>query len=115
MKPDCRACGLCCVPEFDDEAYVDLLPNDVRRLPARMARHVRLQPRFLAEPSPVLATKHDKDGNCVCVALRGRLARAVSCGVYAQRPDACRNAIQPGDKDCKSIRMKYEALFEDES
>jgi len=114
LKPDCRACGLCCAALYaDNESWADLTDEDIAALPKRWKKYaLPVTPGWaFTENHYAFATKYDKDGNTVCVGLKGTLARKVSCALYENRPSVCRDSIQPGNKDCKTLRSKYAMLF----
>jgi len=80
-------------------SWVEVEPDDrllrradlVRKLVVRDADgvpHLRLAP----------------DGRCL--ALRGAVGRAVSCGIYGERPSPCRH-VQPGDALCERYRRAH--------
>ena len=100
---DCRTCGACCGPTYDDETHVDLFDVDVARLsPAYRRTNVAHSGTGLA-----LRTKRTKQSGTVCVALRGTVGRRVSCGIYDRRPDACR-CFSPGGAACLEARRALE-------
>jgi Fe-S-cluster containining protein len=120
---DCRRCGLCCVSWEDQEAYCDISAKDLRRLsPSWASRNVydfAVMERVVAElegrqslPIAALktASREQKTGPlkgcevCACVALRGSLLHQTYCSIYERRPDACREAVKPGDRSCREIR-----------
>ena len=116
MKPlpvalDCRTCGACCVSNWDTPGYVSIEDGDVDRLEAHFT--LRTVQRLLHDENPgmedpyslYLATKEDKQGNVVCVGLRGTVGRRVSCRLYEARPEVCRK-FEPGSLSCKAARAQ---------
>lgn len=95
---DCRTCGVCCVGNAYDETFIDLLPEEAARFPVRWVIYDR-------NGYAALATR-GRTGRCI--ALRGSVGCAVECQVYEERPNVCRNALQPGDKLCRQIRRENE-------
>lgn len=93
-KYDCRACGACCKPLFDDPVYVDVLPKDIQRMPKRYQKLVTLG---------ALKTKQTKFNGCACVALIGRIGYKVYCDIHAVKPKVCKN-FRPGSRECKNSR-----------
>ena len=96
---DCQRCGACCIADFDEPTYVTLMPSDEKRLPAKY-REQMVQKIFGGS----LNTKHDKQGNCVCVALKGVVGKSVSCMIYEHRPKVCRD-FTPGNVNCTAARL----------
>ena len=103
MLPDCRTCGACCGPEHDVPSYADLVPADLLRLSARFVREQTV--REVGAHITAIRTKRTRSGT-VCSALRGTVGRRVSCSIYANRPQVCRDAIQPGDRACLDERRR---------
>jgi hypothetical protein len=94
---DCRTCGACCAPERNDALYVGVTALDVKRMTRQFARsHVA---------HGALLTKLDPVGRCVCVALRGTIARRVSCAIYDRRPEECRR-LTAGSRECLAARKQ---------
>ncbi len=124
---DCRSCGACCIAPGRQTEFCDLSEFDVDRLPKRFVRlHVVSDSpaaRVIAAvsghvlPYAVIEAhfREQKAGPYaggdvnVCAALRGSVGHRVSCRVYAKRPEACREAVKPGDWNCLMLRK---ALFE---
>jgi len=126
-RPDCRTCGLCCVSLQDQDSYCDVTATDVTRLGTRWSKRNVL---FWTPWDSLMTTintgqrggvgairtawKMQRSGPmkgteaCACVALRGSLRHAVSCGVYRKRPEACRTAAVPGDEACLQVRRMFE-------
>ena len=88
---DCQACGACCAysadwPRFsiEDDEEIALIP-----------------PKFVAR---------DESGmRCAgvrCTALTGEVGKHTACGVYAVRPQVCRECM-PGDPECLMARRAY--------
>lgn len=87
---------------------MDLDPEDLRRMGSRNVRlHVVQKQSFAAlrtvsreVPRGPLA----EATICACSFLRGSPGVQVSCGIYDKRPRSCREAIRPGDRDCRALR-----------
>ncbi len=87
----CQSCGACCAysenwPRFsieDDDALA--------RIPSELVN---------ARGS---CMRCDNDR---CAALAGKIGEAVSCTIYAVRPDVCRTCM-PGDAECAIARRKH--------
>ena len=110
--PDCRTCGLCCIPPFEQEAFADVGPEDIERMGARRARRLVRLADFGFGGAIKTTCDEVRRGPLAgaivtrCAALRGTPGVRVSCTIYAVRPDVCRNAIKPGDKTCRSLRRE---------
>ncbi|MGJ4901516.1 YkgJ family cysteine cluster protein [Bradyrhizobium sp. HKCCYLS2058] len=87
----CQSCGACCAyssnwPRFtieEDEA-LDLIPAEL-----------------VNERLSGMRCDGDR-----CCGLDGEIARAVSCRIYAIRPEVCRICM-PGDAECAMARRKF--------
>lgn len=120
--PDCQTCGLCCVTLDDQEVWCDVTPEDEKRLPKKFVRLNVLKPTTAHQlaaalhghelPYAAIKSKWTKQTSgslkgvsaCACVALQGNLLHKVRCKVYKTRPQACRDAMQPGDDACLELR-----------
>lgn len=128
--PDCRECGLCCVSPHDQECFCDLLEEDEKRLGSRTLRGKVVYPTFFDQLAHEIDGRHipaaiktrwveQKAGplkgisTCSCVFLQGSLLKKVSCQVYEKRPRACRVAVKPGDRTCKTLRKMTRDLLQD--
>ena len=87
----CTSCGACCSydaewPRFtlESDAAIEALPE---ALIAEDLRGMRCN-------------------GVRCCALQGEVGVATSCGVYAQRPEVCREC-QPGDDACTMARRHH--------
>lgn len=129
---DCQTCGLCCVAGHEQDAFCDLTEADLERfITNRGKRWIRRNVLFATafdllcqaidggrSVGAALRTKIRKVRAgplkdyeiCACFALRGSPLRKVSCSIYEDRPHACRIAVKPGDKVCKTIRRQTKAL-----
>ena len=128
MKPDCRKCGLCCIANYDQEAFADVTIEDVERLNRRWAKKNILYPRTIDLLAAVIDSTSlvhgavrtrwvtSKTGPlkgteaCACVALQGSIGYRVRCTIYNRRPEVCRKAVKPGDRICKAIRKEILGL-----
>lgn len=90
---DCRSCGACCGPEFDEPTYASVSRTDVERLP----RHALRRLVVLRKGDGAMRTKRVKRDGVVCAALEGRRGQQCSCSIYDARPDACREFERGGD------------------
>jgi Fe-S-cluster containining protein len=86
---DCTACGACCFGGHD--RYVALLPEDRGRAIPETATTLRDGRRYMTMAC----------GHCaqLSVTADGRLV----CGIYAERPEACR-AFRAGSFECLKAR-----------
>ena len=128
--PNCRTCGVCCVSLQDDDIWAELTMADAERLGERWCRRNVLghsmmdvlcrtldgQPSYLGD----IMTKWRKLRAgpfkgvevCTCVALRGSILHRVSCSVYEKRPAVCRNALNPGERQCLEARRLFQQAVE---
>lgn len=108
--PKCQSCGACCSfyawqpmrmpaprrPLAGDPAYTFQSKTVTRYVwPDGTAETFRENIHWMR--------REKVDGWWRCTALRGTLGKAVSCGVYRQRPPACRD-FDPGSPMCQAIR-----------
>jgi Fe-S-cluster containining protein len=116
-QPDCTKCGLCCIPDYQCDFFVNLSEKDVARLPKRAQKLVH---RWSPEGTPSLETvnRNIRRGPlkgaeiCACVFLRGAPLVQVSCAIYAARPRVCRDAIKPGSRLCQRVRKDMKLWIE---
>lgn len=109
---DCESCGACCsygVPYLAaSEAYryyVEVTKGDHDRLEA--AGKVRLivlneNPRELAH-GHMRMTKPNREIPSQCAALEGEIAKMVTCSIYKDRPNVCRD-FEVGSTECLRAR-----------
>ncbi len=97
-----------------EETYVNLTPKDEERLGKRYVRlhvinsEIRTRPT-LNKAGPLKGTE-----DCRCVSLRGSIGKQVSCSIYEKRPDVCRKALKPGDRQCAVVRRTFKDMCESE-
>ena len=87
----CTSCGACCAtsanwPRFtiEDDAALDAIP-------------------------PALVNGRQSGMRCEgdrCAALQGKVGETTACGIYALRPQVCRDCL-PGDDECAKARRKF--------
>jgi Fe-S-cluster containining protein len=102
---DCQTCGACCFSPWTGDGYVRLYDLDRERLEP-LGLPVVLQTQGYDDPPEVIAklgTKSDEQGGRVCVAFEGRAGQACACGIYAARPEACRQ-FEVGGLLCQEAR-----------
>ncbi len=87
----CQGCGACCAysenwPRFstEEDDALDLIPKELVNARGSGMR-----------------CENDR-----CAALSGKIGEAVSCTIYAIRPEVCRICM-PGDAECAMARRKY--------
>lgn len=120
--PDCRTCGLCCIALQDTEIWAEVTMADAVRLGSPWCKkHIigfSLLSMVCRAPGASLGGietvwREVKAGPmkgvrvCVCVALRGSPLHRCSCRVYDKRPEVCRKALNPGEKQCLEARRMY--------
>jgi Fe-S-cluster containining protein len=87
----CQSCGACCA--FSHEWPRFSLESD--------EAIARIPPAFVDDAHGRMRCDGDR-----CSALVGEIGKATACGVYAVRPDVCREC-QPGDAECLMARRRY--------
>lgn len=98
MTVDCKACGACCVGEYDDGlGFADVLVDDMKR----MSRHVKARMNGVPMTPGVMTERWGK----VCGFLRGTPGKRTSCGIYESRPSPCR-AFRVGSAACIKARRE---------
>jgi Fe-S-cluster containining protein len=106
-KYDCQMCGACCYSPWTGDAYVRLYEIDIERLrPHNLP--VIMQTQGYGDPPEVLeklGTKMDSQNRRVCIAFVGSVAEPCGCGVYEDRPVACRK-FEVGDVLCREARVR---------
>jgi len=129
----CVRCGLCCISPYDQDVFCDVLTKDLHRLSNSFIRRnvqtsgvfdlvVALQ-KGQHCPQAALKTRwrEQKSGPlkdyelCMCVALRGTALVKVRCSIYDKRPDACRDAVKPGDKVCREVRRAFKEQVDEQN
>lgn len=105
---DCLTCGACCASPSPGQSYVLVDEADIRRLEGTGLPVLRLEVQDAEPPETVeaLPTKLDPHGRKVCVALDGCAGGANACGVYTQRPRACR-LFEVGGLFCRLARQEF--------
>ena len=92
---DCVKCGACCATNWQEDHYVTLNEEDVRRLTdedrERLIIYIDGEDR-----RPAMRTRYNRRGELVCAALQGFTGCRVSCSIYEDRPDACRRFSRGG-------------------
>ena len=111
---DCRTCGACCASLGTESGKIaDMTHADVARMSRRTVRlHVlrgdlATRATWKAQRSGPLAGMKA----CVCSALRGSVFKAVSCGIYEERPDVCRT-FEVGSNRCLDARREAKRWIE---
>lgn len=114
---DCQKCGACCCSISDQASFCDLTNDEVEAFsPQFRSRNVVYYGVFEqlthAYPPAALRTKWMKHKagrfkGCevlVCCQLEGSVLHRVKCRIYDRRPGVCKQAVKPGDKNCRWIR-----------
>ena len=108
MAYDCQTCGACCASHWNGDGYVRLYDMDLARLDG-MGLPILQQEQGYGDPPeviPKLGTRFDDHGQRVCVAFQGSIGGACACGVYEQRPEACRR-FESGSTLCREARQRF--------
>ena len=111
---DCRRCGICCTSLTWGETYVNLTPEDERRLGKRYVRLYVISSEIRTRPTLNRTGPLKGVEDCRCVSLRGSIGKQVSCSIYEKRPDVCRKALKPGDRQCREVRRMFKEMCERE-
>jgi Fe-S-cluster containining protein len=90
----CLACGACCKTYRVSFYWAEA---DERGLPAALVERVTPHVSCMAGTNAAAP---------VCAALGTGDAGPLSCGVYGQRPEPCRE-VQPGDDKCQRARLRH--------
>jgi Fe-S-cluster containining protein len=113
--PECRACGACCVDDYDYGIVADLNDEDEKRLGSRRMKWLavdastlkayRLPPALAGLDGRAYATGSTlRNGFIVCKALRGTVGRRCSCIVYEDRPEVCRDFKRGGPSCIEALQ-----------
>lgn len=102
MTYDCQACGACCVNPPDNHGegfpwWVEVEDGDT------IMKRADLVAKLVIRDTNDVPHLRIAEGDGRCLALRGAIGRAVSCGIYHHRPSPCRR-VQPGDANCLRAR-----------
>ena len=87
---------------YTGDAYVALDESEAARM-ALAHLPVILQRQGGTEFVPKLGTKLTANGTKVCAAFEGVVCSTASCGIYEERPNACRQ-FDVGGKACREAR-----------
>lgn len=123
-KPDCTTCGVCCIAPDDQDEFCDIDEADEKRLGSAFTRRYVNYPSFFDQLCReidgrqlwgAIKTKwvKEKEGPhkgaqfCRCICLKGVVGKKVYCSVYEKRPRACREAVKPGDRACRTLQRAF--------
>ena len=87
----CQSCGACCAYSADWPRFALETEEEILAIPREVVDDARGTMRCTGDR---------------CVALHGEVGVAVTCTVYAVRPEVCR-ACQPGDDSCQLARRRF--------
>lgn len=90
----CQSCGACCAA-FRVSFY--WAEAEARGIAPQWVEQVN--ERFSCMAGTNRAAPH-------CIALGGKVGQAVSCAIYLQRPEPCRE-VQSGDSQCAKARQRH--------
>jgi Fe-S-cluster containining protein len=117
---DCRACGACCVAEYNTGHYAHLTEKDAERLhgAGRLYELAEITNRslpLLAYDEEFWAMKTEERTQdhwklILCKAFRGKVGERCWCAIYDLRPEVCRD-FEPGSEDCHWSRAEAEGLL----
>ena len=107
-EPSCQECGACCraLPTWEGpNIYVRLNRYDLDQLTSEEQKNyvVEFQDEYGAVAAIGMIDRR-------CSALKGEIGCSVSCDVYENRPDICRE-FQPGSEQCLRARDEAGLIF----
>jgi len=111
---DCRRCGICCTSLTWEDTYVNVTPQDEKLLGKRYVRLNVINGEVRTRPTVNKAGPLKGAEDCRCVSLRGSIGKQVGCSIYEKRPDVCRKALKPGDRQCIAVRRMFVEMCERE-
>jgi len=88
---DCQSCGACCTYSAEWPRFTLESDEVLDRIP----------PELVAEDLSGMRCENDR-----CLALGGAVGERTACGIYALRPQVCRDC-QPGDPECLMARERH--------
>lgn len=96
--PDCQTCGACCA------FYTCVAVEDTDTVPR--SHYWKIGERAGA-PVPIARRQLRRDPvTNNCVGLVGEIGKVVRCGIYRNRPAACRN-FEAGSDQCRAARRAF--------
>jgi len=97
---DCQSCGACCKahPSYEGMNYVRIYNEDAQRMTPEQRQQYTVKLRGGAHAMRLVEDKR-------CAALDGEIGSCVSCRIYDNRPEVCRN-FERGDDSCRFARME---------
>jgi hypothetical protein len=87
----CQSCGACCATSADWPRFSLESDEALARIPDAL----------VADGGSGMRCEGDR-----CCALQGVVGASTACGIYAVRPDVCREC-QPGDAECLIARRRH--------
>lgn len=102
-EPECKSCGACCVGHTSDGDFVPVTALDRKRLPTKYVK--KLQAIEPVEDGPYAFGLKRFGDHEACIALKGTLGKAITCDVYATRPEFCRQ-FERGSDECRDRRRE---------
>lgn len=108
---NCETCGACCrASSFMDlvplRPFADMTDTEAEEIETKHPGSVTLTSPsgWTFDPQRfVMSIKQGEYGRCV--ALRGKVGKKVSCAIYEDRPETCRE-FEPGSERCLEVRRK---------
>jgi Fe-S-cluster containining protein len=98
---DCQSCGACCVEAGSVPVYSG------ENVPRYLTRSVRNCFGFAAWEAEDGIRQMAKYPGGRCKALKGTVGASCACGIYARRPEVCRD-FEPGSDACIEARRAAE-------
>lgn len=100
LEFDCQSCGACCRahPNYEGANYVRIYDEDAERMTQKQRQLYTVKLRGNKHAMRLVGDKR-------CAALEGEIGGCVSCRIYDNRPEVCRN-FERGDDSCRFARME---------
>lgn len=87
----CQSCGACCAYSYDWPEFTDESDRHLSRIPIELCN---------------CDTGRMKCVGDRCCALQGEVGKSVSCSIYKNRPNVCRQ-FKPGTAGCEMVRRSF--------
>ncbi len=129
--PNCQTCGICCISTKDSDIWAEITMEDAERLGSPWCKRNVLGRSTIDLLCAAISGQRTYFGGimtrwrkvtsgpfkgisvCACVALKGSPMQKVRCAVYEKRPEVCRKALQPGEKQCLEARRMFLSAVEE--
>lgn len=106
---ECDGCGACCAPGIlgqRTEAYLEILPNDLKD-DFKSKQKLVVKDQMLERGGRLfLPVIRGENAFTQCEHLSGQVLESAACGCYDTRPTACR-IFEPGGAMCQQARQAW--------